>query len=124
MDVDGAPGFVLARDRSAATTTTKSVRLLPHYDCYLIGCATPGEPRARLVPEAAGSRVFDRGAGPLPALLVDGVVAGVWERRRRRGRLELRVEPFALDRRRREEVEAESRRIAAFLNASVDLSLG
>ena len=51
------------------------VRLLSHYDVYVIAC----HPRAHLIPEQK-ERIFLRGAGPNPALLVDGRVAGVWSR--------------------------------------------
>lgn len=61
------------------------VRLLYHYDPYVIAC----HPRGHLIPEQR-QRVFLRGAGPKPTLLVDGRVRGVW---RREGR-SIAVEPF------------------------------
>jgi hypothetical protein len=61
------------------------VRLLSHYDVYVIAC----HPRNHLIPEQK-ERVFLRGAGPNPTLLVDGRVAGVWRRDGRR----IDVEPF------------------------------
>ena len=60
-----------------------SLWLLPQYDCYLLGCG----PRERIVPEAARPRVNTYGRGRfesatgLPVLLIDGAVAGIWERR-------------------------------------------
>jgi hypothetical protein len=51
------------------------VRLLPHYDVYVIAC----HPRDHLIPEQR-ERIFHRGAGPQPALLVDGRVRGTWSR--------------------------------------------
>lgn len=57
-------------------TTPRGVRLLPHYDVYVIGC----HPRDRLIPEHR-NRIFHRGAGPQPALLVGGVVRGTWSRK-------------------------------------------
>jgi hypothetical protein len=55
--------------------TPRGVRLLPHYDVYVIAC----HPRDRLIPEHR-ERIFHRGAGPQPALLVDGRVRGTWSR--------------------------------------------
>jgi hypothetical protein len=52
------------------------VRLLPHYDVYVIACY----PRDDLIPEHR-ERIFHRGAGPQPALLVDGRVRGTWSRK-------------------------------------------
>ena len=65
------------------------MRLLAHYDVYVIAC----QPRGHLIPEQK-DRIFLRGAGPNPALLVDGRVAGVWSRTLRGRRMEIHVEPF------------------------------
>jgi len=67
----------------------RGVLLLWHYDVYVIAC----HPRDHLIPEHR-ERVFLRGAGPSPVLLVDGRVAGIWTRRARGRRMEIRVEPF------------------------------
>jgi hypothetical protein len=89
---------------------------LPHYDCYVIGAGTPGRQRSHLVPEAAGKRIFDRGAGPFPVVLIDGVAAGTWSRKERGKRLEIRVEPFRrLTAAERDELRAEADRIGRFL---------
>jgi len=61
----------------------------------------------------------------LPLLLVDGRVAGLWERKTKGKRLELRVEPFAsLERRQRTLVEEEASRIGLFLGLEADLTIG
>ena len=117
--------------REAGETPPDSLRLLPQYDCYLLGCG----PRERIVPEVARPRVntygrgrFDSATG-LPVLLIDGAVAGIWERRAP-GRKppkasELRVEVFGqLTARQREQLEAELARIGAFLGVNLALSLG
>jgi hypothetical protein len=54
----------------------KGVRLLPHYDVYVVAC----HPRDDLIPQHR-ERIFHRGAGPQPALLVDGRVRGTWSRK-------------------------------------------
>ena len=54
----------------------RGIRLLPHYDVYVIAC----HPRERLIPQHR-ERIFHRGAGPQPALLVDGIVRGTWSRK-------------------------------------------
>lgn len=53
----------------------RGVRLLPHYDVYVIAC----HPRDDLIP-LNRERIFLKGAGPNPTLLVDGRVAGTWKR--------------------------------------------
>jgi hypothetical protein len=50
-----------------------SVRLLPYFDAYVIGCH----------PRAAGKSALTGGqAGNVAVLLVDGLVAGVWHQRK------------------------------------------
>ena len=104
-----------------------SLWLLPQYDCYLLGCG----PRERIVPEVARPRVNSYGRGRfesatgLPVLLIDGAVAGIWERRKQGKTTELRVESFVdLTARQHEQLEAEAARVGAFLGAKMALSLG
>ena len=104
-----------------------SLRLLPQYDCYILGCG----PRERVVPKAAQARVSTYGRGrfegatALPVLLIDGIVAGMWERRKMGRKIELRVEPFnQLTPLQHEQLEAEAARIGAFLGVETVLSLG
>ncbi len=136
VDFAGRRAWMLATDaendvQEAGETPPDSLRLLPQYDCYLLGCG----PRERIVPEAARPRVNTYGRGRfesatgLPVLLIDGVVAGIWERRapgRRPPKAgELRVEVFGqLTARQREQLEAEVARIGAFLGMNLALSLG
>jgi len=64
-------------------------------------------------------------AGSLPVLLVDGVVAGIWERRRSGRRFDLRVEPFVrLSAGQREVVSTRAARIGEILQAPVAVSFG
>ena len=94
--VPGAGAFPEARPQG--------IRLLPHYDVYVIAC----HPRDRLIPEHR-ERIFHRGAGPQPALLVDGRVRGTWSRK-------TGVEPWIrLTAAQRAEVDAELERARAAL---------
>ena len=96
-----------------------SVSLLPHFDCYLRGF----HPRAQLLAghrERAGG-----GTGQFPILLIDGQVAGVWERRRRGRRLEIRVDPFRrLSGQLSRQLQREAARIGAFDEMEVELTTG
>jgi hypothetical protein len=61
----------------------------------------------------------------LPVLLVDGVVAGMWERHTRGKRTELKVESFVqLTPSQREQLDAEAARVGRFFGAEVSLTLG
>ena len=92
VGVDGRACFVLAGDRSFPEPAGQ-VRLLPEYDVYVMGFRE----RDRLVPPAVRELIASHGRGRYegPAatrlVLVDGVAAGLWERKRRGKRIELRV---------------------------------
>ena len=70
--------------------TTAHVRLLPRFDTYLLGHTS-----RNLTVDPAYARRIHPGGGILnAALLVDGQARGTWKIQRRRGRLEIQVEPF------------------------------
>jgi Winged helix DNA-binding domain len=107
VDVEGYRTCVLAGTQFP-DERPRGVRLLAHYDVYTIAC----HPRAHLIP-AQKERIFLRGAGPNPALLVGGRVAGVWSRRQRVRRTDIRVEPFGrLTRAQLAELHEEAARVA------------
>jgi DNA glycosylase AlkZ-like len=102
------------------------LRLLPEYDCYVMGFRE----RAHLVPEAVRERLSRHGKGQyegiagVPTLVIDGVVAGIWRRAKRGKRVELEVEPARkLTGRERRGLEAEAERIGAFLGVEPALSV-
>lgn len=127
VDFEGRRAWMLADDAEEEWDAEfSSVRLLPQYDCYILGCG----PRERIVPQAARTRVSTYGRGrfegatALPVLLIDGVVAGLWERRKVRKQVELRVEVFnELTASQRDQLEAETARIAAFFETEATLTL-
>lgn len=95
-----------------------SVRLVPEYDVYVMGFRE----RDRFVPPAVREQVAAHGKGRYegpagtPFLLVGGVCAGLWSRRKVARRVELAVHPARrLNRSERDGVEAEAARIGAFL---------
>jgi Winged helix DNA-binding domain len=91
VEIEGSKAWMLATERTESWPRAEdTVRLLPHFDCYLIGC----HPRDRLVP-AWTNRVLTRGGiGNIPLVVVDGVVAGLWQHRQKGRNLEVRVETF------------------------------
>jgi len=107
VDVEGYRTFVL-RGQTFHDAKPSGARLLSHYDVYVIAC----HPRDDLIPEQK-ERIFLRGAGPNPVLLVDGRVAGVWRRTQRGRRMEIAVEPFRrLTKAQRTDLEDEAARVA------------
>jgi len=118
VDVEGHSTFVLAGD-TFSERSPGGVRLLSHYDVYVIAC----HPRDRLIPGQI-ERIFLRGAGPHPSLLVDGLVAGVWRRTQRGRRVELLVEPFRrLTTAQRAELADDAARVAATFGAEPVLEI-
>jgi hypothetical protein len=124
VNVEGFRAWLLAQPDRPPATGNHSVRLLPDYDCYLIGCHPPGEQRARLIPSESGSQIFGGGAGPFAAVVVDGRAIGVWKRRAVGKRLEVRVQLFGgISARVRRGIAEEAGRVADYLEFSASLSL-
>lgn len=106
--------------------TGPSVRLLPEYDVYVMGCRD----RDAFVPPAVREQIKAHGKGRYegpagtPFLLVDGICAGIWRRRKTATQIELTVEPARrLTRAERAGVDAEAERIGAFLGLEPRLSV-
>ncbi len=100
VTVDGRAAWVHEADLVAARRAARAkgpaapglppVRLLAHFDPYLLG-QRDKEP---LVVRARYKRVFRTAGWIAPVLLVGGQVAGTWEPVRARGALVARVRPF------------------------------
>jgi len=114
VDVEGRRAFVLAGDTDFPDAR-RTVRLLPEYDVYVMGVRE----REHLVPERVREQVAAHGRGRYegPAgvrfLLVDGVTAGLWERKKSAKRIEIKVAPAR--RVKRADLEREVERSGAFL---------
>jgi hypothetical protein len=126
IGVDGRSCFVLAGDRSFPAPSRR-VRLLPEYDVYVMGFRE----RDELVPEPVRELIASHGRGRYegPAgvrlVLVEGIAAGLWERRKRGKRLELQVRlARRLGKARRTELEREAERLGAFLGLEPLLEVG
>ena len=91
-----------------------SVRLLPEYDVFVLGFRE----REHLLPEPVREQVASGGRGRPGAtgsrlLLVDGLAAGVWQRRKRGRRIELEVAPARRLTRAQRAAQVEADRIGA-----------
>ncbi|MGZ8739957.1 MAG: winged helix DNA-binding domain-containing protein [Gaiellaceae bacterium] len=103
-----------------------TVRLLPEYDVYVMGFRE----REHLVPPEVREQVAAHGKGRYegpagtPFLLIDGVCAGIWSRRKSAKKVELTVKPARkVTKLERAGVEAEAARIGTFLGLEPALSL-
>ena len=117
VDVEGHDAFVLAGDADFPAPEA-SVRLLPEYDVYVMGFRE----RDQLVPDETRRQVAAHGRGKYegPAgvrfLMIEGIAAGLWERKKRGKRMELQVTPSRkLTSAERAGIDTEAERIGAFL---------
>jgi DNA glycosylase AlkZ-like len=124
IDVEGHRAYALAGDTDFPTLQP-NLRLLPEYDVYVMGFRE----REHLVPDAVREQVAAHGRGRYegPAgvrfVMIGGSAAGLWERKKRVKRIELRVTPARpLTRTQHAQLEREVKRIGAFVGeASVSL---
>jgi len=125
IEVAGRARFVLAGDASFPAPS-RGLRLLPEYDVYVMGFRERDELVPQPVRELVASHGRGRYEGPagVRLVLVDGIAAGLWERRKRGRRIELQVRlARRLAKARRAELEREAERIGAFLGLEPVLSV-
>lgn len=123
VDVEGSRRWMPAVELDVpAEPHPDAVRLLPHFDVYVVG----SHPRELLMdPRSPVTKVSPGTAAPFAVLLVGGRVSGVWERKPKGKKLLIRVGPHRpLSRRQRSAVEAEAERIAAILERECEVELG
>lgn len=114
-------------DEPAPTQRRDTLRLVPQYDCYVLG----SNPRESIVPDNARARIASHGRGRfegavgLPVVLINGVVSGIWERRERAAEVLLRVETFEpLTVAQRDLLDLEVDRLSAFFGKRAALRVG
>ena len=93
VDVEGSEATALCAsldELSRARIARPHVRLLPHFDSYLLG----HRDRRHLVSDEHRHRVSRAQGWIAPVVLVDGGSAGVWRHSFERGRLIVEVTPF------------------------------
>jgi hypothetical protein len=123
VEIGGQRAWALAGESEEAWPEVDGeARLLPHFDCYAIGC----HPRERLVPSEWRPRALAHGSiGHLPLVVIGGVAAGVWSQKRRGQRVEIRVETsHGLNARQRQDLETAATRIGEIMQAKAMLTLG
>ena len=123
VELDGEPGWTVAGDAGTPPRPHRGIRLLPYFDAYLVA----GQPRERLYPGAAATRALTPAgqAGNYPALLVDGVVGGVWHQRRSARKLAITIEPLSeLTAPQRRQLDDEVDLVGAVMEATPTLTVG
>jgi Winged helix DNA-binding domain len=123
VELDGAPGWVLAGDTGTPPQPHRGIRLLGYFDAFVVA----GQPRERLYPGAAATRALTPAgqAGNYPVLLVDGVVGGVWHQARAGPKLAITVEPLgALTATQRRQLDGEVELVGTVMQATPTLTVG
>jgi DNA glycosylase AlkZ-like len=122
VDVEGTRAWLLADDRSFEAPPARGVRLLPYFDAFSIAW----QPRELMFAGRAAERALANGqAGPMPLLLVDGTVQGIWRQEKSTKRLSITVEPFAdLGPKQRQGLEAQVARLGEISGLPAELAIG
>ncbi len=114
VEIDDWKGWALpeAVEHMANAQPAHAVNLLPHFDTYTVTLA-----KQNLVPEVYRGRVYRPQGWIAPVVLVDGRIAGVWERDKKTLNIDL-FDPLtdAI----RHGIEVESKRIGAFLDTEIE----
>lgn len=78
VEVDGEKAFILAEDADelAATRPTRTVRLLPGFDQWVLG---PGTDDDHVLPRGRRSVVSRQGGWIAPTVVVGGAITGTWK---------------------------------------------
>ncbi len=119
VSFEGQKSWILKSDVRAAQRVEKeeTVRLLPSWDCYVMFYS----PRKIFIHDTHRPKLFSQLQGNFPALVIDGLAAGIWLRRLRRDRLEITVRPFErLSRRIRDVIREEANSLGTFLDRPVE----
>jgi len=133
VDVAGERMLEVAGERPSRRPATSTL-LLPRFDVYAVGSyprdvvAPPAivakAAATGLLPKRSGSgRAFL--TGPMPVLVIDGIISGIWEAKRTARRMTIRVQPFVrLERERRAALDHVAKRIGEITGAVAELEIG
>jgi len=94
VEVDGTAAYALAADlpELAAAGRSRTVRLLPAFDQYVVTATRQAE---HLLPGPFKARVYRPQGWLSPVLLVGGRMEGVWRQEVKGRRVQVTIEPFA-----------------------------
>jgi hypothetical protein len=122
VEVDGTRAYLLAADAAglAAAAPSRSVRLLPAFDQYVVTATRQAD---HLTPGPFKQRIYRPQGWLSPVLLVDGRMDGTWRQEPKGRRLRVTIEPFTpLPGWARQAAEGEAERLAAWSGAELELA--
>lgn len=118
VEIDGTQAWMLTTDVAHVRrlVPTRSVRLLPAFDQYVVGASRHAQ---HLLPGDLRIRVYRPQGWISPVLLVNGFMQGTWRHEIKGSRVEVVVEPFVkLSGNIRRAAALEAERLANFLGAA------
>jgi hypothetical protein len=123
VDVEGGkPAWSVPEGPVVKTEDGPVVRLLPLFDPYTVAVRRNGE---RPLSGPQKDLVYRKAGWISPVLLVEGELAGVWEHKQEGSRLRVDITPFApVAPAVADLAMAEAERLAAYLGASADITVG
>jgi hypothetical protein len=122
VDVDGTRAYLLAADVAglAAAAPSRSVRLLPAFDQYVVTATRQAD---HLTPGPFKQRIYRPQGWLSPVLLVGGRMDGTWRQEAKGRRLQVTIEPFTtLPGWARRAAEGEAERLAGWSGAELELA--
>jgi hypothetical protein len=124
VEVEGTTAYALAADVGglveAGGSGTRTVRLLPAFDQYVITATRQAE---HLTPGPFKARIYRPQGWLSPVLLVNGRMDGTWRQETRGRRVQISIEPFvAPPAWVRRAAEAEAERLAAWAGGTLELA--
>jgi hypothetical protein len=121
IKIETSACLLLREDLDALTSDTgdtTTVRLLPHFDPYLLA----HREKDHLVSARHYKRVYRNQGWISPVVLTNGSLAGIWRHEVQSRKLRVTVEPFAkLPRAAREAVVREATDLAKFFDSTLEL---
>ena len=121
VDVEGTKAWMLEEHLKPALQNEmpRSVRLLPAFDQYVFAAAPHS---GKAMPGDFHKRIYRNQGWFSPVVLIDGLMMGVWNFRRKANSVEVAVEPFAFYKTKwRREIGEEAERMAAFMDRKLEL---
>ena len=121
VKIAGQTGLVLRKDLEILRKTAVyendgiSVRLLPSFDCYMLG----HQSKSLIVDQIYYKRVYRKAGWLSPVVLVNGRAEGVWSFKKKGKQLQITIEPFyEISKNVRTRVEEEASSLARFYNTT------
>ena len=106
-------------DEIQSIEEASSTRLLPSWDIYVMFY----HPREFFAPQEYRTRIFRQIQGNAPVLLVDGILAGTWEKTKKKAATEIMVRPFkALTPAQNHAIDEEAGLLREFFGTNVQVS--